>query len=566
MNAMDSIYSSAILTIVSDTASADSGIAGVSISRNPPQATFQYGNTSYISTKRTFGKALSISAWESRAWCLQEKVFSKRLLIFTESQAFYHCRCSTLFEDTVMESKEKRVGRVKISERVDATCKRSKSPGLTAYEAHTNFFGRNFWSLVEIYTQRQLSFEKDTIRAFSGILKSIEEDEGPAIWGIPEYRFGRGLVWSLDPPKLSLRRKEFPSWSWAGWKGNAGAKLKFHDFVKMTAEDIWKVNWHYYRWDKESREYILTPVEDVVRDYRGKIIRRRDDPESGAKFSMDSMEDTTKDDPAAHPHQPEPANPTSRLVTLPSPKVTLEATSIAPDQKEESSSSIPDAQASLSAGSPSDVHVKSAQKLGTAVSASPSPKPLPAPLSYFPANARTASWETQQNAIRERKSDDHSWCLSSHPGDPDYVARREMPPLIHDACTMPPLEHVIRAYTSVARLVIDEEPDRDLFKHHSSYYRKKNFHAIRVPGTGEQLGHVELDHAWKGKGKEHDFIFVARGYWIPSDSFRGHHPEILHLMLVQGNGEIKTKVQMVGPIDIANWRLANPVWKCVSLA
>jgi len=34
---------------------------------------------------------------------MQEKYFSKRLLIFADSQVFYRCRVATWFEDTIME-------------------------------------------------------------------------------------------------------------------------------------------------------------------------------------------------------------------------------------------------------------------------------------------------------------------------------------------------------------------------------------------------------------------------------------------------------------------------------
>jgi len=70
MNFMDSIYSAAILTIVSDAESADSGVPGVSIPRGPSQVTFTHDSKTYISAKRTFGRALGDSFWESRAWCL----------------------------------------------------------------------------------------------------------------------------------------------------------------------------------------------------------------------------------------------------------------------------------------------------------------------------------------------------------------------------------------------------------------------------------------------------------------------------------------------------------------
>jgi hypothetical protein len=68
MDAMESVYSSAILTIVNDTGNADSGIFGVSQPRAPAQAMFTWGGTKYISARKTFGEALKDSPWEKRAW------------------------------------------------------------------------------------------------------------------------------------------------------------------------------------------------------------------------------------------------------------------------------------------------------------------------------------------------------------------------------------------------------------------------------------------------------------------------------------------------------------------
>ena len=64
MNCMDQIYGAAVLTIVSDTTDAGNVIPGVGRPRGPAQATLQHGNTSFISSKRTFGRALFDSPWE----------------------------------------------------------------------------------------------------------------------------------------------------------------------------------------------------------------------------------------------------------------------------------------------------------------------------------------------------------------------------------------------------------------------------------------------------------------------------------------------------------------------
>jgi hypothetical protein len=93
---------------------------------------------SYLSARRTFGEALRTSSWEGRAWCLQEKVFSKRLLIFTDSQVFYHCTASTCFEDTITEPQENISGSVHMREKpnIDRKIHEGIEPRYTAYESH----------------------------------------------------------------------------------------------------------------------------------------------------------------------------------------------------------------------------------------------------------------------------------------------------------------------------------------------------------------------------------------------------------------------------------------------
>jgi hypothetical protein len=68
---------------------------------------------------------------------------------------------------------------------------------------------------VESYTARQLSNEGDAIDAFSGLLHTLYS--GRCIEGIPKPIFSVALLW--QPRERLRRRKEFPSWSWVGWKG-----------------------------------------------------------------------------------------------------------------------------------------------------------------------------------------------------------------------------------------------------------------------------------------------------------------------------------------------------------
>jgi hypothetical protein len=284
MDAMDKIYGSAVLTIVATGEHADLGLPGISLPRGPPQAVFEYNGTRYLSSKPTFGFALRDCPWEKRAWCLQEKLFSARLLIFTDSQAFYHCGAATWFEDTIMETPESNPGTVHNRERTTLEKKRRMVDflGRTAYDAYntrnTAFKDRNLWSLVQSYSRREMTFEADVIRAFGGILRSVEAQHGRAIWGIPQYHFLRGLSWYHSVHRMNSRREGFPSWSWVGWHTSdnhllfANCKRKDSDIGVMDgryriAQDnhdgrsVWDLAWYYYTTEEDDVQLHLRTVQ-----------------------------------------------------------------------------------------------------------------------------------------------------------------------------------------------------------------------------------------------------------------------------------------------------------------
>jgi hypothetical protein len=288
MEAMDKIYGSAVLTIVATAESVDVGLPGISLLRGPPQAVFQYNGVRYLSSKSTFGAAIQNSPWEKRAWCLQEKLFSTRLLIFTDAQVFYHCVEATWFEDTTMEMTKSNHKTLHLRENpVSRKQGRHKkmmdsiidSQGYTAYDSqYTAFKKERFWSLVSSYSKREMSFEADVIRAFGGVLRSVEAQHGRAIWGIPQYHFLRGLSWHHDVHRMNLRREGFPSWSWVGWRCSdnhlrfANCKRKDIDIgfmdgryrvthKKHNGHSVWTLTWFYYTTEEDDDQLQLKTVQ-----------------------------------------------------------------------------------------------------------------------------------------------------------------------------------------------------------------------------------------------------------------------------------------------------------------
>ncbi|KAF5011623.1 hypothetical protein FDECE_2286 [Fusarium decemcellulare] len=65
--------------------------------------------------------------------------------------------------------------------------------------------------LIQAYAGRALTYERDILRTFEGVLEYFQGVLGPHIWGVPEDGFGEALLWQIEKP--NSRRKGYPSWS-----------------------------------------------------------------------------------------------------------------------------------------------------------------------------------------------------------------------------------------------------------------------------------------------------------------------------------------------------------------
>jgi hypothetical protein len=282
MDSMDSIYGSATLTIVSDTDSAWTGIPGINFLRPHSQTYLRHAGQEYIRTMMTFPQELSRSPWEKRAWCFQERVFSRRLLIFTPSQTFYHCKTVTWQEDMVLGTNEEAQEEVIIDDHISTLSRGLRyyigEESASYYDPPTLLDAGRFLSAVAAYCGKHLSFETDILRAFNGILRYVESDLGPATWGMPVFLLARGLPWHVrDVPGVAakatrFRRPGFPSWSWAAMKvvPSASARLQFYRSVSECAIcsycEIWKLEFFYHHAAEEGI-YILksaNPLNHVI--------------------------------------------------------------------------------------------------------------------------------------------------------------------------------------------------------------------------------------------------------------------------------------------------------------
>ncbi len=171
---------------------------------------------------------------------MQEKVLSKRLVIFTEYQVFYHCNSATWCEDAIWEPEDPYFLLQPGLGTLSPQTVRSPLP-------HRNFTGmRKYSHLVTGYHTRQLTNQGDALDAFSGALTALSKELNTSfIWGIPEASFDDNIIWQTPLHNPSLRREQFPSWSWLGWRASdLPGDLDFPVIQGQHLETIPVIQWH----------------------------------------------------------------------------------------------------------------------------------------------------------------------------------------------------------------------------------------------------------------------------------------------------------------------------------
>ncbi|KAI0407009.1 heterokaryon incompatibility protein-domain-containing protein [Xylaria palmicola] len=241
---MDSVYQNAALTIIAAAGRDERyGLPGVSITRPIQQACFEGDGWTVASTLPPPHKRIYGSHWATRGWTYQEAVLSHRCLVFAEDQLYFECNTMSCYESLRISfskyySRKSTLLDHLLQPRLFSSLHQSLLPGQRHQRTIrlARFF--TYVQCAEQYSYRQLSFDDDSLNAFGGIIRKLETvDEYPVrhIWGIPflhpaDYPSEQsldflgfimtGLSWrhtpSTRPPR---RRKNLPSWTWAGWEG-----------------------------------------------------------------------------------------------------------------------------------------------------------------------------------------------------------------------------------------------------------------------------------------------------------------------------------------------------------
>lgn len=230
---MGSIYGNAYFTIIAATGhDADAGLYPSKKGREDPTMFNWHGKRcALLPSVEDPESVVGRSKWASRAWTYQERLLSRRSLVFTDSELFFTCGQTTYREAYVLESHQ-----VPLE---IATLLPSRFSGPTfdgphprAGDWHTF---QPYRESVPGYTRRQLTQQGDRLDAFSGVLNKLyypldlDEQRKVALSGFPLTCFVYALFWThLDPNGRAdhmyeriqydaRRSRKLPSWSWVGW-------------------------------------------------------------------------------------------------------------------------------------------------------------------------------------------------------------------------------------------------------------------------------------------------------------------------------------------------------------
>lgn len=241
---MDAVYGAASLTIAAGSSMhADCGLQGVkegahdrSNLRSFTQKSAMVKGYEMAVTLPSFTeldtRMLSL-VWNTRGWTLQEKIFSRRLLLFTDHQVYFRCRNASWCEDVRSEATELSKSSSRrpnpfawIADRelleaapVANSPARRLLTSVTAINKKPEGWNQilKYINIVNMYIERSLTDPSDVLRAIAGVLRTL--NLGPLYAGIPSINFGFLLLWPPSERQTMIARPSvrLPSWTWAAW-------------------------------------------------------------------------------------------------------------------------------------------------------------------------------------------------------------------------------------------------------------------------------------------------------------------------------------------------------------
>jgi len=233
---MDHVYKAAYATIIAATGTdASSGLPGIGRLPRKSQPSAVAGNRQLVSSLPPLSWALKGTKWITRGWTYQEAILSRRCLFLTDLQVYFECVSMSCCESIITGMQQ----RTRSSASSAATLSADTFvPSVELQEDPVIVTPlRKFTDHISKNSIRHLTVEGDIMNAFRGLLKRssfhnyygipIASGDSQVIEKDDEFNvgFAQGLYW-ISGDRISgdilgslIRRPDFPSWSWMGWRG-----------------------------------------------------------------------------------------------------------------------------------------------------------------------------------------------------------------------------------------------------------------------------------------------------------------------------------------------------------
>ena len=205
IKAMPHIYANAYLTIVA------------AYSDGNEQMKSANSKAAVRHRKINHDRLLRGSKWSTRAWTLQELLFSKRVVFLFDTEITWECHCARWNWNSY--------NLLALALETPVKCHNRLSTFETGLQ-HCPWPDMEELSLiVKDYSARRMTYVEDTLAAFIGITEVLSKSfPGGFFYGLPVAFFDVSLLWRPDaratrkivPGKRGVSNS-LPSWSWLGW-------------------------------------------------------------------------------------------------------------------------------------------------------------------------------------------------------------------------------------------------------------------------------------------------------------------------------------------------------------
>ncbi|KAI1373381.1 HET-domain-containing protein [Hypoxylon crocopeplum] len=200
LNMMDTIYNCAWATIVAlHGDNTDAGLCGVSTkNQRVPQGSEIIEGSQLLNLFPTLNQELTGATYCTRAWTLQEFLLCSRRILFGKHQVHFVCNtgryCESI-DDSLDPGDVLNLDR----KHSDLFLLPDHKEYVKDQDSRRAFADITFCGMVEMYTDRRMTNDSDSLNAFRGMLSYLEK--------------------VMFPQGFPRRRPEFPSWSYVGWEG-----------------------------------------------------------------------------------------------------------------------------------------------------------------------------------------------------------------------------------------------------------------------------------------------------------------------------------------------------------